>query len=408
MPGPARVAQVDPRTRIIANDPREQLHVTRRQFPCTSPLNVARRPIWLLLVVAICAVASVMGMATSAHLASSLPNAAATPGSDATPRSVTQVFPVSTVISDIERPGPDIAKNAVPSTIPLANKRVYDSGLLIGSANEKTLEGDARVLASYGVPVLVYVRRSSDSVAESQSFADNLRLQRGVESVAGADDGLVMLLTVDMQSNNTGKVVFSTGEHTLPVNGLDQEALDRIQREDIIPNLRRGNIYDALNISLRHMTYSAQFVPGAVAPTSLRQDMVASLLSVIAPLGTLLLGIASGILWLAPTSLFKRAGLTRRNANKAVILAGLGFAIALMVSAVYARSATGAGCAALAFSILAANGLIGRTHANGMRTLKRSTRVLRVRPRLAFRPHPKPSNSITPSGKAPLPARRRS
>ncbi|MGI8485087.1 MAG: TPM domain-containing protein, partial [Thermomicrobiales bacterium] len=295
--------------------------MTRRQPLCTSPMNVARRPIWLLLVVAICAAASVMGMATSAHLAASLPGAAGTPVGSATPTSMgatpaatptssanRSIFPSSTEINDIDRAGSDIVKSALPASIPLANKRIYDTGLLINTVNEKTLEGDARVLASYGVPILVYVRRSPDSIAESQAFADNLRLQRRIESAPGADDGLVMLLTTNVQSSYGGNVVFSTGAHTLPVHGLDQAVIDRIQAEDIVPRLRQGKFYDALNISLRHMSYSAQFVPGPVPPTSLHQDMVASLLLVVAPLGTVLLALASGILWMIPAPQFLRLG----------------------------------------------------------------------------------------------------
>ena len=386
-------------------------------------MNVARRPTWLLLVVAICAVASVMGMATSAQLSSSLPNQAATPGSGALPvaRSATPatrttipangsdnaVLPARTTITDIDRAGSDIAKSALPAAVPLANKRVYDTSSLISSMDEKTLEGDARVLASYGVPVLVYVRRSTDTVAASQIFADNLRSQRRVESAPGADDGLVMLLTVDMRSSHSGNVVFSTGEQTLPVHGLDQESVDQIYREDIVPNLRQGKIFDALNISLRHMTYNAQFVPGDVPATSVRQDAVASLLSVIAPLGTMLLGVSIGIQWLIPTLRFQRAGLNRRHVNKALIAGGLGFAIVLAMLAVYARSTTGAGCAVLPFAILAANGLLGRTRMNGIRDEKRRTRVLRVHPRLTFRRHPAPTVSTAPSSDAPIPARRR-
>lgn len=386
-------------------------------------MNVARRQIWLLLLVVLCAIASIMGMATSTHLASSFSSPPATPGSGSTPAaqiatSASPVaspmagldipaFPSRTTITDIDHVGLDIAKHALPAAAPLANKRVYDMGSVLNDENEKTLEGGARVLASYGVPVLLFARRSTDTVAESQIFAGNLHSQRNVESAPGADDGLVMLLTVDTQFPYTGTIVVSTGVHTLPVQGLNQERLDQIYREDIVPNLRQGKNFDALNISLQHMTYNAQFVPGPVPATSLRQDKIASLVSVIAPLGAALLGLLIGIQWLIPTAKFQRAGINRRHVNKGLIAGGLGFATVLTVLAVYSRSASGAGYAVLSFAILAANGLFGRGRVNGIPNSRRRMGVLRVHPRLTFRRHPAPVASPHPSNGVSIPAPRR-
>lgn len=385
-------------------------------------MNVARRPIWLLLLVTTCAIASVMGLATSAHLASSFSSPSATPGgatpvaglaTPATPVATLVMgldipaFPSKSITSDIDRIGSDIAKHAPPGVIPLTSKRVYDTGSILNDEREKMLEGDARVLASYGIPVLVFARRSTDTVAESQVFADNLRSQRNVESAPGADDGLVMLLTVSTQFPYRGEVVISTGEQTLPVQGLDQEKFDQIYRDDIVPNLRQGKNFDALNISLRHMTYNAQFVPGPVPATSLRQDKMASLLSVIAPLGAALLGLLIEIQWLIPTAKFRHAGVSRRHVNKGLIAGGLGFATILTVLAVYSRSSIGSGYAVLSFAILAANGLFGRDRVNGIRNSRRRMRVLRVHPRLTFRRHPAPVASPHPSNGVSIPARRR-
>lgn len=131
--------------------------MTRRRSTRKSAMNVARRQIWLLLLVVLCAIASIMGMATSTHLASSFSSPPATPGSGSTPAaqiatSASPVaspmagldipaFPSRTTITDIDHVGLDIAKHALPAAAPLANKRVYDMGSVLNDENEKTLEG---------------------------------------------------------------------------------------------------------------------------------------------------------------------------------------------------------------------------------------------------------------------------
>ncbi len=350
------------------------------------------RPIVLVCVLFAIASTSVMGMTTkSAPIGTAQTGDASTPVSHATP--AVAVSPVVNVVNrnqsrdepgaDVDQLGPGIVRSLIPATIGGADNRVYDAGSLLSNTEEETLEGDAKILERYGVPVLVFVRRSSDTVSESQAFADTLRTQRDVASMPGADDGLVILLTTGLQSRFGGSVVFSIGPNAFPVQGLDAESLDQIYRRDIIPNVRQGRIFDGLNIGIRNMTYIAQFVPGKNPPRSSRQHDVASVMAIVAPVGTGLLGLLLIVQWVVPVALLRRIHISRTALNKVLIAGGLALAAVMTPLAIYARSDIGAGSVVVLLTVLALNGLFGRNRRQGPRLGFRKRRTLAVSPRLA-------------------------
>jgi len=351
-----------------------------------------RRPIWLLVMVVVIACSSVLDSG-SATLGGSLPGSpekgvgqvASPPARASTPEAtvLSPIQPPDDTIGHVPGRVSTVGRVGLPAYIPLASKHIYDQALLLSVSEEKTLEGDARLLGAYGLPVFVFVRRSTDTVSESRIFADNLRTQRAVESAPGADDGLVMLLTLGLQSRFGASLVFSIGAHALPVQGLSKAALDQTYREDIAPNLRQAKIYDALNISLRRMSYKAWFVPGDAPPVSDLQRTTASLLSFASPLLLILFAGLTVVGRIAPDVLFRRVRITRRSWNRAEIALGVGIIIVLIPVAVYARSSLGISCALTSLLILTVMSLV--KPGGGRGRMSGTARTIAVQPRRGFR-----------------------
>ena len=256
--------------------------------------------------------------------------------------------------------------------LPLSEKHIYDPYRMVSDKEESSLEYDATRLEAYGVPALVYIRFSEETPAQSQAYADDLRTSFGVESVPGADDGLVILVNTSFYSSRNGTIILSYGTNTLPVQGLDEATLNRILEEDMMPRLRQNKLSDALSVGLRRFGYYAEFIPGATPATSSRQETTASAIAVAAPIATIVIALA--LLW-------SRIGSRRRVPSwvpTSLVWAGAGTAIALAPLSVYARSRLGIGCALVLLAVLALYGISGDV-AMPLRHRTVSTRVVRVR-----------------------------
>jgi uncharacterized membrane protein YgcG len=308
---------------------------------------------------------------------------------------LTTIQPPDDTIGHVSGRSSNVGRVGLPVYIPLATKHIYDQGALLSTSEEKTLEGDARVLTTYGVPVLVFVRRSTDTISESQTFADDLRKSRAVESKSGADDGLIMLLTLGLQSKFGGSFIFSIGEHALPDQGLSQSALDTIYREDIAPNLRQARIFDALNTSLRRMSYKAQFVPGDVLAVSGFQKSTASFLSFASPLLLVLFAGLTAVGRIVPDTMFRRIHLSRWIWNRSAIALGVSITVVLIPIGIYARSGLSIVCALIALLILTVFGFV---KPNGVPT-SGAARTIVVSPRRDFR-LPRPGVTLSSPPKA--------
>jgi uncharacterized membrane protein YgcG len=378
--------------------------VTSRHLELVSRWVSDRRLAVLVVLVLVVASATVLTSGVAVWCAS-LPRVStqgvAQVASPAVPEStlaaavLTTIQPPDDTIGHVSGRSSTVGRVGFPAYIPLATKHIYDQGALLSTSEEKTLEGDARVLTTYGVPVLVFVRRSTDTISESQTFADDLRESHAVESKSGADDGLVMLLTLKLQSKFGGSLIFSIGEHALPVQGLSQSALDTIHHEDIAPNLRQARIFDALNTSLRRMSYKAQFVPGDVLAVSGFQKSTASFLSFASPLLLALFAGLTAVGGIVPDTMFRRIHLSRRIWNRSAIALGVSITVVLIPIGIYARSGLSIVCALIALLILTVFGFV---KPNGVPT-SRAARTIVVPRRRGFR-LPPPGVTLSSPAKA--------
>jgi uncharacterized membrane protein YgcG len=282
--------------------------------------------------------------------------------------------------------------NSRVARVPLAQKHVYDPYQLLSSDDESNLEKDARYLQKNGVPALIYIRRSDATRTDSQEYADSLRLTWDVESAPNADDGMVILVTMGVISPRNGSIVFSYGQHTFPVNGLDVNRLNQIYLDNMLPSLARGQVYSALYVSIRLMSYYAIFTPGAPPALDSQQQDVSSILKIAAPVGTFATLLPLIAFWFFPRFADVFGKRRRKAVRWAWLIVTAGWTSALILGSVYGRTRLGIGCALL---LLIAIGLIliavGPDGRNLAPQQGRKVRRIRVSPHVGTLALPRPT-----------------
>ncbi|MDQ4100060.1 MAG: TPM domain-containing protein [Chloroflexota bacterium] len=217
----------------------------------------------------------------------------------------------------------------------LAARSVYDPYRLLDSDQRDTLRADADRLRRAGLPTLVYIRISEADDQQAAAFADRLLNEWSVESAPGANDGLVMLISMGVTTRRSGEVTIRTGPRALPEGGLDAARLASIAEERIEPRLQRGQIYTGALAGLRGMVYTIAYFPAPQPPPTERERRVAEILTWLAPVtnALALIGIV-GWAFRWPRPLGGRLGWI-------VPTAVLVCCLVLAVLAVYSRSRLG-------------------------------------------------------------------
>lgn len=161
-----------------------------------------------------------------------------------------------------------------PERNPNRDGAVYDTVDILTSAQEKAIQTDINRASGLGIEILVYIRMSEESAAESQVFADRLNAEWNVESAEGADDGLVYLMTVNPLEPDTNSVVISAGTAALPIRQLDQAALQRILETEMVPGAADGEFYRAFQYGTRRVLNAVEYSPPDPEPlTSLQASL---------------------------------------------------------------------------------------------------------------------------------------
>ncbi|MBA2468943.1 MAG: hypothetical protein H0V37_06015 [Chloroflexia bacterium] len=145
---------------------------------------------------------------------------------------------------------------------------VLDHALALDEGQERSAINDAYRLNLYGIPTQIVTEGIGLDQAQSNARADELRVTHGIESAPGADDGLLIYASIDRYDRSQTFVAISVGAQTLPRNGLDQAALDRIRRDIVAYQLGEGRPARAVVYSLREMIYLEQYVPPPAPETS--------------------------------------------------------------------------------------------------------------------------------------------
>jgi uncharacterized membrane protein YgcG len=132
--------------------------------------------------------------------------------------------------------------------------RVHDPADLLTEPEEEQLNADLARLQSTGTESAIFVRDAADSATLSESFAEDLRLGWGVESAAGADDGIVFVLSLAPDENTTARIDYSIGANTLPKNSVTLEELESILADDPNTPSPLNDYIDSLSFAARRMT----------------------------------------------------------------------------------------------------------------------------------------------------------
>jgi hypothetical protein len=132
-----------------------------------------------------------------------------------------------------------------------------------------TLRRDAELLQSTGIPTLVYVRAvpaANAARGESQAFADQVRREWGVESVEGADDGLVLLFSWVPQNPLASSTVFSYGDNTFAGSGLTPDEIQESIDTSVRSLVEQERPFEALIYLMRETRYTGIYVPPPPPP----------------------------------------------------------------------------------------------------------------------------------------------
>lgn len=143
---------------------------------------------------------------------------------------------------------------------------IDDDAKLFSVDEMNRFQFDLRRLQGLGESVMVYTRRSDASRRESEGYAKRVREAWGVESAPGADDGMLLLITIGRTDPSTSTFVISSGSNFFPVNQLKRSDLDRIYNEEVEPAFNEGRYDLALAYGVRRVLYAADYTPPDPAP----------------------------------------------------------------------------------------------------------------------------------------------
>ncbi len=218
---------------------------------------------------------------------------------------------------------------------PLADKRLYDVANLLNNGQEATIERDAERLARHGIPNVIVVRIDAMTPEEAESFAAEIRRQWGVESSPGADDGLVVLITVTDTEEHQGIVTtMSWGDAALPHFGVNEETAADIQHAWLDRYIEEGHLFEGIVFSLRRLIYHSIYDP---APQETLSGARASLGTAMSVAGV---ALVAGALALAGWRWTQGRG--RRDGDDVAVLALLwGVPAAVFALSVMSRSGWG-------------------------------------------------------------------
>ncbi len=191
---------------------------------------------------------------------------------------------------------------------------------------------DAR---TFGLPFAVRVVSvpTASQPDETQSAADRLYAQSPIESMGGADDGLLLVVQVPAGDPSSATAAFTHGTKFFPRGGVTQERLDATLTNIIAPLFQKGTIGAAIVTGTSWVAYDHLFLPSPQLERTNGQKWLAR----IANIPLLAIMVVAGIIYagwalavhrrtrayratdLAPlTSPFAAGAITRGRVNRAV------------------------------------------------------------------------------------------
>ncbi|MDQ4043900.1 MAG: TPM domain-containing protein [Chloroflexota bacterium] len=170
---------------------------------------------------------------------------------------------------------------------------MYDTANLLNDAQEASIERDAARLQRFGLPAIILVQFDEFSTDEASAFAAEVRHQWAVETEPGADDGLVMLVSIN-STEGTISTTLSWGENALPNAGLNETLAATIESEWLDAGIAGGQLYEGILYSLRRMIYHSIYAPAPPPPLTTAQRITNAAVDIVGPLISLA-GIALSV-----------------------------------------------------------------------------------------------------------------
>ena len=186
------------------------------------------------------------------------------------------------------------AQGALPTL--LADPDLFSEGEWNG------LQRDADLAQRSGVPVMfAIIEGDGTSAGSAQRFADEYRAEHGVETTAGADDGIVFLVHWVPGNPAQSTVVYSAGSHAFETTGLNDTTIQAYIDDVVTPMLHNGQLFDASAYLMRYTRQTSLYVPPPVPEVRGFALGVKRILVVAAPIATAAL---AALAWrnTAPTS----------------------------------------------------------------------------------------------------------
>ena len=218
---------------------------------------------------------------------------------------------------------------------------------LLSDGELGALQRDADLAQRSGVPILfVIVGGDGTSAGSAQGYAEQLRTDYAVETSAGADDGIVMVVHWVANDPSLSTVVYSAGTHAFDTTGLSDATIQATIDEFVLPRLQDGQIFEAGIFLMRLTRATSLYVPPPARPITGAAATVQQAPRVVAPL--LALGVIAVAVW-------RRQPTTRER--HAIIAGGLALALVLAALSVWTHSRIGIGSTFAIVAVLIGWGL---------------------------------------------------
>jgi uncharacterized membrane protein YgcG len=171
-----------------------------------------------------------------------------------------------------------------------ATSRVHDDAGLLAPADRAEVERQAAAVAAAGAPVVVTLRHLDESQDETIADAQALMTAERVESVPGAHDGVVVLVSLLPGSTRHGTAAIYAGAALLD-GRVPQGELQRIYDDEMAPHLAAGEVAAAVDAGLTAVARDLREGPPALSPAQAAAAAVTRF--VLDPAAVLLLALVT-------------------------------------------------------------------------------------------------------------------
>jgi hypothetical protein len=145
---------------------------------------------------------------------------------------------------------------------------VVDWANLLDERQELSAINDAWRLNLLGVPAQVVTELEESTPELARQRAEALRIEHGIESAPGAEDGILIYAAVNPYNRSLVTMAIAAGPRSLPDGGLTSDNLADIESNIVVPQLTAEHPARAIVYAVREMIYQQVFTPPPSSPPS--------------------------------------------------------------------------------------------------------------------------------------------